>query len=70
MEALLAKHGAKHVRAGKRKGERYDALSHEDIIKYAKRCPGDPELQNFCKGFAALMELEGAGEARKVSPSV
>ena len=66
MEALLAKHGSTLIRAGKRKGERYEALGHDEVIKYAKRCPGDPELQNFCRGFVALMELEGAGkEAEK-----
>eukprot|EP00930_Biecheleria_cincta_P024253 TRINITY_DN17374_c0_g1_i1.p1 TRINITY_DN17374_c0_g1~~TRINITY_DN17374_c0_g1_i1.p1 ORF type:complete len:236 (-),score=43.91 TRINITY_DN17374_c0_g1_i1:743-1450(-) len=67
MDRLLELHGQKVVSGGPKEGVHFKDLQIDEVQKYAKRAPGQPDLQRFCRSFLLLTELEEAASTAEVS---
>ena len=62
MKRLLELKGHQTVQTGRYKGWQFDQLDSDALSRFAKRAPGEPELQKFARTFLALQELEELGK--------
>ena len=70
MEKLLNAFGDMKVKSGgKYKGLCFKDLDLAGLEKFAKRAPGEADLQKFARTFLALSELEGMTEAAQGAPA-